>query len=64
MVLDVKEYCNFNLLSIMLNGKPRIFCKSFAYLAQNITETHENNNDVRKQSASIYARGNVIILTY
>ena len=53
-----------DFLPILLNGKPLKFCKSIKYLGHVITDTLEDNDDVMKQTASIYARGNMIINTF
>ena len=54
----------FDFLPIMLNGKPLKLCKSIKYLGYVITDTFKDNNDVMRQTASIYARGNMIINTF
>ena len=64
MVIRAKEFTNFDFLPILLNGKPLKFCKSIKYLGHVITDTLEDNDDVMRQTASIYARGNMIINTF
>ena len=64
MVIRAKEFTNFDFLPIMLNGKLLKFCKSIKYLGHVITDTLEENYDVMRQTASIYARRNMIINTF
>lgn len=64
MVFRVRKYNNYDFEPIMLNGKPLQYCKSFRYLGHIVNDNLNDNEDIMRQTSSIYARGNMIINTF
>lgn len=64
MVFRVKNYISFVFEPILLNGKPLKYCESFRYLGHVINDKLNDNEDIMRQTSSIYARGNMLINTF